>query len=71
MALCLICFQVLIILSFLQHSLHGGTLLAQYDSSTKECTFYCSIPNFYNKPSISTLVSNTHDDVYSKTEIDT
>ena len=31
-----------------QNSTHGGTLIAQFYSSTKECTFYgdCSIPLF-------------------------
>ena len=32
--------------AFRQNSIHGGTIIAQFNSSTKECTFYgnCSIP---------------------------
>ena len=59
--------------AFRQNSLHGGTLVAQFDSSTKECTFYgsCSVPNVYNKSSIGTLIPNIYDDGYIKAEIDT
>ena len=34
--------------SFMQNSIHGGTLITQFNSPTKECTFYgnCSIPFF-------------------------
>ena len=58
--------------AFRQNPIHGGTLITQFNSSTKECTFYenCSIPNCYNKSPIDTLISNI-DDVYIKTEIDT
>ena len=71
--LCLICFQVLIIVLFRQNPLHGGTPIAQFYSSAKECTFYgdCSIPNCYSKPSIDILISNIYNDIYIKTEIET
>ena len=59
--------------AFRQNSIHGGTLIAQFNSSTKGCTFYgkCSIPNLYNKSSIDTLVPNIYNDIYIKPEIDT
>ena len=55
--------------AFLQNSLHGGTPIAQFDSSRKECTFYgdCSIPLVYNKSSIDTLIPNTYNDICIKT----
>ena len=59
--------------AFRQNSIHGGTLVAQFNSSTQGCTFYgnCSIPNLYDKSSTDTLISNIYDDVYIKTEIGT
>ena len=59
--------------AFRQNTTRGGQPIALFSSSTKLCTFYgdCSIPNFYNKSSIDTLISNIYDDVYIKTEIDT
>ena len=58
---------------FLQNSLHGGTPIAQFHSSTKWCTLYCdcSILSFYNKPPIDTLISTINDNIYIKTQIDT
>ena len=59
--------------AFLQNTTHGGTPIAQFYPSTKECTLYgdCSIPIFYNKPPIDILFPNIYNDIYIKTEIDT
>ena len=55
--------------AFRLNSLHGGTPITHFYSSTKECTFYgdCSIPNCYNKSSIDTFISNIYNDMYVKT----
>ena len=41
--------------TFLQNTFHGGAPTAQFDSSTKVCTFHgdCQIPNMYNKTYVS------------------
>ena len=51
--------------AFMQKSIHGGTLIARFNSPTKECTFYgdCSIPIVYDKSSIDTLIPTMFDDV--------
>ena len=58
--------------TFLQNTSHGGAPIAQFYSSTKLCTFHgvCQIPNMYNKTSVGTLITNIHNDTYTKTETD-
>ena len=59
--------------AFRLNSTHGGTLIAQFNSSTKIMYFLWGLFDsiFYNKSPIDTLIPNTHDDVYIKTEFDT
>ena len=59
--------------AFRQNPIHRSAPIAILNSSTKACTFFgdCSVPNFYNKPSIGTLIPNMYDDAYIKNEIDT
>ena len=56
-----------------QNPIHGGTPIAHFYSSAKECTFYgdCSIPTCHNNSLIGTLVSNIYNDIYIETGIDT
>ena len=58
---------------FRQNPIHGGTPIASFYSSTKECHFMgdCSIPNIYNKTSTDNLITQIYDDMYLKPEIDT
>ena len=55
--------------TFLQHTIHGGALIAQFYSSTKSCTFHgdCQIPNMYNKTSIDIVIADSYNDTYTKT----
>ena len=58
--------------TFLQNTLHGGALIAQFYSSTRVCTFHgdCQIPNMYNKTSVYILIADMYNDTYTKTDID-
>ena len=59
--------------TFLQNSIHGGTPIAQFYSSSKECHFMgnCQISNIYNNTSVGLLIADIYNDAYNKTEIDT
>ena len=59
--------------AFGQTTTHGGQPIAQFYSSTKVCTFHgeCQIPNMYNKTAVDTLIADSYNGTYTKTEIDT
>ena len=56
--------------TFLQNSVHGSAPIAQFDSSTKICTFHgdCEIPNMYNKSFVDFLIADIYNDTYAKTD---
>ena len=58
--------------TLLQNTIHGGTPIVQFYSSTKVCTFHgdCQVPNMYNKTTVDILVADIYNDTYAKTEID-
>ena len=55
---------------FLRNNIHGSAPIAQFDSSTKLCTFHgdCEIPNMYNKSSVDLLIADIYSDTYAKTD---
>ena len=55
---------------FLQNTIHGGAMIAQFYSSVKSCTFHgdCQVPNTYNITSVGILIADIYSDPYTKTD---
>ena len=58
--------------SFRQNPIHGSTIIAQFFSETKQCTFHgdCETPIISNKASTNNSITQIYNDFYIKLEID-